>query len=89
MAAVQRPPRTEQITVEIFQVSLTESEAEELLADPEGFTQQLLGEDQLINAVHLSKEIADGSTCPDRELVHVITPGPTFSEHSWVCIHEQ
>ena len=89
MANVERPSGTEQLEVEIFKVTLDEDEAKRLLEDPHGFTKELLGEDHVVNEVHLSKEIADGGTCPDRELMHVTTPGPYNSTHVWQCIlHE-
>ncbi|MDT5276991.1 MAG: hypothetical protein QOG95_3923 [Mycobacterium sp.] len=89
MATVHRPDRTEQLEVEIFEITLNENESKQLLEDPEGFTQELLGPDHEINAVYLSKEIADGANCPDRQLVHVITPGPYNSTHVWECIQRQ
>lgn len=89
MATVHRPDRTEQLEVEIFEITLNEDEAKQLLEDPEGFTQELLGQDHEINAVHLSKEIADGATCTSRTLVHVTAPGPYYSTHTWYCVPPQ
>jgi hypothetical protein len=85
MATVSRPS-TNQVSVEVFEITLDEDESRQLLADPEGFTQQLLGADHVINGVHLSKEIADGATCSSRTMWHVIEPGPYYSNHYWTCV---
>ena len=89
MATVHRADHTKQLEVEVFEITLDENEAKQLLEDPEGFTQELLGPDHQINAVHLSNEIASGANCPDRQLLHVITPGPYNSTHIWECIPPQ
>jgi hypothetical protein len=88
MATVKRPASTEQITLDVYEVTLEEGEIEELRADPEAFTRQLMGDDHVINAVHLSKNIATDDDCVDLQLMHTPT-GPTASSHFWECIHRQ
>lgn len=88
MATANRVTDTEDLTVERYVLELNDGEDRDLLADPEAFVRNLLGEGHTINRLSIDTQILRAHGCTRYEVVHVVE-GTYRSSHILQCMNPE
>lgn len=86
MATANRVTDTEDLTVERFELELDDGEERDLLANPEAFVRNLLGEGHTINRLSIDTQILRNDGCTSYEVVHVVE-GSYRSNYVLQCVN--
>jgi hypothetical protein len=85
MATANRRTETEDLTVERYDLELDDGEEQALLADPEGFVRNLLGDAHTINSLSIDTRIVRSQGCPGGYIVVHVVSGSQRSDYFLRC----